>query len=152
MKKIKIIVIIFFSIYSLFFVIGSLLAPITAHFGLYELSSRLTSTFMYSCHQKPDRSFWILGYPAALCCRCLGFYSGVVTSGILTVFDKLKISLKIYIILFLLVISDIVLNYILKISTSNIIRFFTGIIMGFLFIITLFCILKQGEKLWNLKN
>ena len=152
MKKIKAFVIIFFSVYSLFFVAGSLLAPIMAHFGQYELSSQLTVTFMYSCHQKPDRSFWILGYPVALCCRCLGFYTGVAVSGFMTAFNKLKMPLKLYIILFLLAAIDIALNYLFKISTANIVRFSAGIIMGFLFISTLFYIFEKGEKLWDLKN
>lgn len=53
-NKIRIIFLILFSIYSLYFFIGSTLAPIFAHFKFYDLSSKLTSFYIYSCHQQPD--------------------------------------------------------------------------------------------------
>ncbi len=149
MKNVGRVVVIIFCLYSLFFVIGSTLAPITAHFEQYELSSRLTEAFMYSCHQKPDRSFWLLGYPVALCCRCLGFYCGVVISGLMTVFNKLKISIKLFIILFLLTATDMTLNYLLKISTLNIVRFIAGIMMGFLFIMVIVYIFNKERNYEN---
>ena len=32
--------------------------------------------FALVCHQRPERSFWILGAPVAVCARCLGIYLG----------------------------------------------------------------------------
>lgn len=127
-------VIIFFLLYSLFFVIGSTLAPIFAHFKLYEYSSFLTSLYVHACHQQPDRSFWFFGYPMALCCRCFGFYCGVAVSSIIVLFGKIKLNLKTFILLLFLIIIDIAVNFIVQINTGNITRFVIGIIMGFLFI------------------
>ena len=102
----------------------------------YELSAVLTSTYMYSCHQQPDRSFWILGYPIALCCRCYGFYLGVFVSAIVALFNRLRISLKSIIIIFLVCLTDIIINYGLglRLNTGNLTRFIIGIFMGILFI------------------
>lgn len=91
---------------------------------------------MYSCHQQPDRSFWLLGYPIALCCRCYGFYLAVIISSIFALLNKLKINFKIFIILLIICMIDIIINYGLgmRINTGNITRFIIGNIMGMLFI------------------
>jgi uncharacterized membrane protein len=36
----------------------------------------LQRAFSLVCHQRPERSFWILGAPVAVCARCLGIYLG----------------------------------------------------------------------------
>ncbi len=144
-------VLVFFCLYSLFFFVGSTLAPVMAHFKNYELSAILTSTYMFSCHQQPDRSFWLFGYPIALCCRCYGFYLGVIVSSIVALFNKLKINLKAFIILFAICLIDIVINYGLgmRLNTGNITRFVIGIIMGILFITGLDYILKWKRRIKN---
>lgn len=138
-------VLIFFCLYSLFFVVGSLLAPLMAHLGLYELSAKLTATYMFSCHQQPTRSFWIMGYPVALCCRCLGFYIGVSLSSIAAFWQKKNLRLKYFISMLVLIIADIFSNYILKFNTGNVTRFCVGIMMGVLFT-TLICYIFKHEK------
>ncbi len=147
-------VIIFFLLYSLFFVVGSTLSPVFAHFKLYEQSSFLTSLYLHACHQQPDRSFWFFGYPLALCCRCYGFYTGVVISSITVLFNKFKLGFKVFSLLLFLIIIDIILNFIVQINTGNIIRFTVGIIMGFLFISTLSYLLdyKKENNLCKLKK
>lgn len=148
-KKIEKIVIFLFVSYSVFFFLGAVLSPIMAHFEKFELSAKLTAMFMFSCHQQPDRSFWLLGYPVALCCRCLGFYLGVITSGIFELFDKLNIKLKLFLILFAISLIDIFINYGLGIrvhNTGNITRFIVGIIMGLLFVVILQYLLKGKRK------
>ena len=89
---IKKFLLVLFCFYSAFFFAGSLLAPVLAHYHFYDLSAVLTSTFMFSCHQQPDRSFWVLGYPVALCARCLGFYLGVMLTSGFMVFKQIKIN------------------------------------------------------------
>ena len=32
--------------------------------------------FSFVCHQRPERSFYLLGAPVAVCARCLGIYTG----------------------------------------------------------------------------
>lgn len=122
-----------FCIYSIFFLAGGVLAPIFAHFKLFEISGKLSATYMFSCHQNPSRSFWILNYPMALCCRCLGFYFGTAVSSLIILIKSREISFRKFIILFFIVFTDIMLNYLYKLNTGNYTRFLTGIIMGFLF-------------------
>lgn len=137
MKYLKVIVVGLFGLYSLFFIAGSCLAPVMAGLGNYELSAKLTSLYMYSCHQRPDRGFWILGYPVALCCRCLGFYAGVFLSSIVLIMNKFKIHPVVLVIFILFVIADVLLNFVCNINTGNYVRFFAGIFMGILFIVIL---------------
>jgi len=47
--------------------------------GLETLASPIYSFFSYICHQKPERSFYVLGYQFAVCSRCFGVYFGVLT-------------------------------------------------------------------------
>ena len=107
MKNIGKTLIFLICLYSAFFLAGGVFAPICAAAGEFEVSAKLTSLYMSSCHQAPDRSFWFLGFPFALCCRCLGFYLGVVLSGICSLLCKLKLSLRLFLILALIVIIDI---------------------------------------------
>lgn len=119
-------------LYSLFFIIGSTLAPVFAHYGFYDLSAHLTAAYMYSCHQQPDRSFWILGYPMALCCRCYGVYWSAAIASIFAIFRCLNINLKVFIFITIFAFGDIYINYgagILR-NTGNITRFIAGVSLG----------------------
>lgn len=138
-----------FCIYSLFFFIGSTLAPLFAHFQQYDTSAKLTYLYMHSCHQQPDRSFWILKYPVALCCRCYGFYLGVALSTIFTLFNKIKFNYKQIIPYFIIVLIDITFNCILKINTGNITRFIVGTIMGLLYTLLLCVAMKLIKEKHN---
>ena len=142
------ILVLFFCLYSAFFFVGGIAAPILAHFKYYDLSSMFTSLYLYSCHQQPDRTFWIFGYPMALCCRCLGFYIGVFIFGILDLFDKLKVNFKTFIILLLITIIDIIINYglVMRHNTGNITRFIVGLIMGLLFITAISYLFKRNWR------
>ena len=150
-QKIRKVIIILFCLYSAFFFIGSTLAPIMAYMKHYDFSALLTSLYMYSCHQQPDRSFWIFGYPMALCCRCYGFYLGVIISGITVLFNKLRINLKTFIFLLVLCFVDIIINYGLGTihNTGNITRFIVGVLMGILFITGLDYLLKLKRRSKN---
>jgi uncharacterized membrane protein len=150
-QKIRKIIITLFVLYSAFFFIGSTLAPIMAHIKQYDFSAILTSLYMYSCHQQPDRSFWILGYPVALCCRCLGFYIGVFICGLVDIFDRLKMSFKWFIALFVISVIDIYINYGLaeRHNTGNVTRFVIGLIMGLLFVSIISYLFK---KEWRIKK
>ena len=120
-----------------------------AYFQHYEISAQLTALYMYSCHQAPDRSFWILGYPAALCCRCLGVYIGTCIACAFAIFNKLKINFKTFLILLLIVGIDVLINYGFGIrahNTGNIIRFLVGIIMGLLIVIILQYLYERNWK------
>lgn len=148
-NKIRIIFLILFALYSGFFIIGSTFAPLLAHYKYYVLSSKLTSLFIYSCHQQPDRSFWLFGYPVALCCRCYGVYLSTMISSILVIFNKLKLNRRTIVVLILVTVIDIYINYGMGIrihNTGNVIRFIVGIIMGLLITVGINRILNiKGE-------
>ena len=140
-------IIILLCLYSLYFIIGSTLAPIFSDFKMYALADKMRFLYANSCHQQPDRSFWILGYPIALCCRCYGVYFSTFIYGIFVVIRKIKLPWKIFFSIFSIDFIDIFLN--LKIiDTSNIIRFLAGILIGILFIDVLYKLLniKNGEE------
>mgnify|MGYP002624165783 CR=1 FL=1 len=124
--------------YSMFFVICALGVPIFAHFQNYNLSAKLQILLFSACHQNPERSFWLLGYPLGLCCRCLGVYIGCI-AGFFIKFSKFILCL------IGLSLIDIVLN-VIAIDTGNVTRFFAGIFTGIAIIQFIKYILK-GKKL-----
>ena len=152
-NKIKNTILLIFCIYSLFFLIGSILAPIMAHFKQYDLSGILTATYMFSCHQRPERSFWIFDYPVALCCRCLGFYLGIILSSLVALIKKQYLPIKTFYLLLFTSLIDILSNCIFKINTHKGTRFFIGIIMGTIFV-TLICygFKHKKEKKMSIKK
>jgi uncharacterized membrane protein len=69
-------------------VVGAPLARASNH-GLLSLA--LYKGFSAVCHQIPERSFYIAGYPFAVCARCTGLYVGF--TGALLIYP-LVVSLK----------------------------------------------------------
>ena len=64
-------------------VVGALLfvgllvaAPLAQANGLQWFSFAVYEAFSHVCHQAPERSFYIAGYPLAVCARCTGLYVG----------------------------------------------------------------------------
>jgi uncharacterized membrane protein len=53
-----------------------LAAPLLASDGHPLVSMVLYRTFAPLCHQLPERSFSLSGFPLAVCARCLGLYGG----------------------------------------------------------------------------
>ena len=51
-------------------------APLAQGNGLQWLSFTVYEAFSHFCHQTPERSFYIAGYPLAVCARCTGLYVG----------------------------------------------------------------------------
>lgn len=51
-------------------------APLARANGLSALSFVIYQAFSYVCHQLPDRSFFLAGFPLAVCARCTGVYFG----------------------------------------------------------------------------
>lgn len=148
MKKVLLVLLF---LYSLFFVVGSIAAPVCAHFGCYELSAKLTSLYMYSCHQQPTKSFWIYGYPVALCARCLGVYLGTCVGCVKEIFFYNIAFWKVNFFLFIIALVDLFINYVLKFNTGNPPRFLSGIFIGMMFPVIVSWIeylIKKG----NMKN
>lgn len=133
-------------LYSLFFVTLSLASPILAKLGAYKLSAESFFLFSGSCHQQPHLSFWLLGYPMPLCCRCFGVYLGSSIFSILFALDKVKLNLAIYFFLLLITLTDLSLNYLFNINTGKFIRFSNGLIMSFLIISSIDYILFKCRR------
>jgi uncharacterized membrane protein len=57
--------------------VGLLLAaPLAQANGLPWFSSAVYEAFSHVCHQTPERSFYLAGFPLAVCARCTGLYVG----------------------------------------------------------------------------
>jgi uncharacterized membrane protein len=53
-------------------------APWFAATGHSTTAGLVYAVFSGVCHQRPDRSFFLLGHPLAVCARCSGIYAGGV--------------------------------------------------------------------------
>ena len=58
-------------------VLAAPLASAGGHAWLAQLDYR---AFHAVCHQIPERSFYVAGYPLAVCARCAGIYAGFVSA------------------------------------------------------------------------
>jgi uncharacterized membrane protein len=56
-------------------------APILVSHACLVSASVLYLLFSGICHQIPERSFLLLGYPLAVCQRCFGIYVGLLIGG-----------------------------------------------------------------------
>ncbi|MCM3903064.1 MAG: DUF2085 domain-containing protein [Pyrinomonadaceae bacterium] len=61
---------------ALLFVGLLVLAPLAQANGLQWFSFAVYEAFSHVCHQAPERSLYIAGYPLAVCARCTGLYVG----------------------------------------------------------------------------
>ncbi|MCA1634869.1 MAG: DUF2085 domain-containing protein, partial [Acidobacteria bacterium] len=52
------------------------LAPALRAEGSFIASQVVYRLFSAACHQMPERSFHLLGFPLAVCARCAGLYAG----------------------------------------------------------------------------
>jgi uncharacterized membrane protein len=87
------------------------------------------------CHQVSSRSFFILGYPLAVCARCLGIYvgflGGVVCYPALRGFRRLALPRpRTFIVLSLPIVIDALGNFFRLWHTPNAARSLTGVLWG----------------------
>ena len=61
---------------SLAFVTVIVAAPILVADNHRTSAAIIYGAFSKICHQKPERSFFLLGHPLAVCSRCIGLYVG----------------------------------------------------------------------------
>ena len=66
-------------------------APVAKANGLQGLAFVVYEAFSHVCHQAPERSFYLAGYPLAVCARCTGLYIGFATA---VIFYPVVTSLK----------------------------------------------------------
>ena len=58
-------------------------APTLRAWGYPLLSGVLYQAFEPTCHQEASRSFWLSGWPLAVCSRCTAIYSGALLGSLL---------------------------------------------------------------------
>jgi uncharacterized membrane protein len=63
---------------SVAFVAPIVLAPWLRSAGHPWIAGVLYAGYSTTCHQLPDRSYWLLGSPLAVCSRCASIYAGVL--------------------------------------------------------------------------
>lgn len=132
-----------FLLYALFFLLGSIFAPIIASSGEGHLADKLYFIFAHTCHQQPDRTFWLANYPVALCSRCLGLYLGFVIYMLINIFTGKILKLKHVVYIFIIGLTEGLLEIFTSFQGSNIIRFFSGIAIGVFIVSILDCLIKM---------
>lgn len=98
-------------------------------------SGFLYVVFSPTCHQIPSRCFYAFGYPAAVCARCLGVYSGFLLGAL--IFPVVKgfstptmPKAKTIILISIPIIADTAANILGVWTSTHWVRFVTGILWG----------------------
>lgn len=91
--------------------------------------------FKETCHQLPDRSYFISGIPMVVCSRCYGFYWGLLTGLPLIYLIPSRYHLKKPALLFLaavvmLIAADVVISMAGLLQNTLTSRFITGLLLG----------------------
>jgi uncharacterized membrane protein len=60
----------------------ALLTPLGYAFGLTGLSDSVFHAYRFICGQTPSHSFYIAGYQACLCTRCMAIYGSMLLAGL----------------------------------------------------------------------
>jgi uncharacterized membrane protein len=134
-SKSRILTVYFFSLIGIVIWLGILLlAPYlkSHHSGLNIL---FYVVFSPVCHQIPSRSFFLFGYPLAVCGRCFGIYSGFFIGTLFYPFLKALSNTtmpktKTFIIFSLPIVFDTLGNFLRLWMTPNIPRFIIGFLWG----------------------
>lgn len=111
--------------------LGIFLAPL-----LYSLdlpARLLYSVWALNCHQIPERSFLLFGFPLAVCARCTGFYCGLLISLVAKFrFKRWKVPAAVVGSFFLLLPGQWLVQLAGWWSPSNLWRFVFGLLFGLL--------------------
>ena len=96
-----------------------------------------------SCHQLPERSFFIKGYQFPLCARCSGIAIGHICAFLIAPFRDFKFIIGI---LMIPLIADGLLQYLTSYESNNKKRLISGILYGFSFTSIVFHLIRIGLK------
>jgi len=113
-------------------------------------SALFYTVFAPVCHQRPERSFFLHGFPLAVCGRCLGIYAGILLG---TLFFPLRRrtpgsglpALRTLAVFTLPIGLDTLGNFLGLWSTGDGVRFATGLLWGV--VLPFFFIPAVGEAL-----
>jgi uncharacterized membrane protein len=126
------------------------------------LSGFIYAIFSATCHQIPSRCFYAFGYPLSVCARCFGIYIGFFLGTLVFPLTKnfsapVLPKSKILILLSIPIAVDAAGNLLGIWTSSNAVRFLTGIVWGlilpFYFLVGLLDYIlhkkKSGETVQN---
>ena len=131
MFKLKFVKIYLASVISLWCLLV-VLPPILAFFGWFEYSKVGYRFFSLFCHQRPERSLFLLGYPLAVCSRCAAMYFGLLAGTIIQFLTDNPMPKRRWMLLaFPPIILDILTQTIGLRESTNAIRAITGGLAGF---------------------
>jgi len=91
--------------------------------------------FSQICHQQEERSFKINNVQLAVCSRCTGIYSGFFAGVIFYPILRKKIERrqkKLLIFGGAILLAEFILSHLTILNSSNLIRFLTGLLPGFI--------------------
>jgi len=111
-----------------------ILAPYLRSHGERAFAA-LYAAFAPVCHQQPERSFWLFGFPLAVCARCAGIYAGFLGGMILyplkRKFSAVRLpSLPLFLAVSTPIVFDTAANVLGLWETSNVVRSATGFLWG----------------------
>jgi len=100
-------------------------------------SGFIYAIFSPTCHQIPSRCFYAFGYPAAVCARCLGIYSGFLLGVLIFPIVKgfstpIMPKVKTFILISIPIIADTAANILGVWTSTHWVRFIAGILWGFI--------------------
>lgn len=108
-------------------------APILASRAYFGPASWIYVVFSNVCHQMPDRSFILAGFPLAICHRCSGIYLGLILGSLIKIpfFHRAAGIRRIWIVAATLpLILDVALPFTGIGAGHAVSRFLTGLLFG----------------------
>lgn len=163
-SKSRILTIYFFSLIGIVAWLGIVLLAPYLKSNNSGWSALFYAVFSPICHQIPSRSFFLFGYPLAVCGRCFGIYSGFFIGALFYPFLKGLSNTtlpraKTFIFLSLPIVLDTFGNFLRLWITPNIPRFIIGFLWGLILpfyfipgIIELFLSIGQLKKKFDGKT
>ena len=120
---------------ALAFVSLIVLAPWARAHGQGFLSRIIYRAFSVACHQKPERSFHVAGFPLAVCARCTGLYvgaaAGVLLYPLMRPLNRLEQPARVWLILSALPTTvDFALGFFGLWENTHFSRFVTAVLLG----------------------
>ncbi len=134
--------------YALYFIWGAFMAPHAAHTHQYEQADHWYEVFSASCQQQGSRSFWLEGYPMALCARCLGTYTGFFLFGLYWLLKPAFCSRRLFLILLVPGLGEKIPEF-LGWPGSNEFRFVAGLWLGGSILVGLALIGQWVDRVWR---
>jgi uncharacterized membrane protein len=115
--------------------LGAVVAPPLLQREAPRWSALFYSAFSPVCHQRPERSFLLRGFPMAVCGRCFGIYAGILLGTLVFPLRRRKAesglpTLRTLAAFTLPIGLDTLGNFLGLWSTGNVVRLATGLVWG----------------------